>query len=64
MTTANIKVKHAIVSPTCRNNKGILGAGSEAAQRLMEEYYRLVELPINKDAKFHFILQVEREVGQ
>jgi hypothetical protein len=62
MATVNIKAKHAIVSPTCRKNKGMPGAGSEAVQRLMEEYYSLARLPINKDAKFHFILQVEREV--
>jgi hypothetical protein len=55
-----IKAKHAIVTPTCRKSKGQLGAGSEAVQRLMEEYYNLSELEVNKDARFHFVLTVER----
>lgn len=60
MNLPGIKAKHAIVSPTCRGNKGTLGAGSEAVGHLMEEYLTLADLPANKDAKFHFTLSVER----
>lgn len=55
-----IKGKHAIVSPTCRANKGDYGAGHEAAMRLVDEYMVLSQLEANKDAQFNFVLTVER----
>lgn len=55
-----IKAKHAIVSPTCRTNKGNYNAGHEAAIILVNEYFTLACLEINKDAKFNFVLTVER----
>jgi hypothetical protein len=58
MNLPGIKAKHAIVSPTCQANKGILGAGVEASDRLMQEYLALADLPVNKEAKFHFVLSV------
>jgi hypothetical protein len=60
MIVQGIKAKHAIVSPTCQANKGILGAGVEASDSLMQEKLELADLPFNKESKFHFVLSVER----
>ena len=62
MSTIKIKAKHAIITPTCQKNRGMLGAWSEALDRVAIEYYELAQLDINKAAKFHLILEVEREV--
>lgn len=61
MSTIKIKAKHAIVTPTCQTNKGTHSAGREAADRLITEYLELARLDVNKGAKFHFVLEVERE---
>lgn len=58
--TRGIKAKHAIVSPICRTNKTVEGAGREAAETLMAEYLELAGLEANADADFHFVLTVER----
>ncbi len=54
-----IKAQHAIVTPTCRANKGS-GAMEEAINLLRMEYLGLVSHPANTEANFHFILMVDR----
>ena len=49
--------KHAIITPTCRANKGAMGAFEEAVQRLREEYEAC--LPHGEKANFHVVLAVE-----
>ena len=60
MSTIKIKAKHAIVTPTCIANKGEYNAGKEAVNHLISEYLELARLEVNKGAKFHFVLEVER----
>lgn len=54
-----IKAVHAIISPTCRANRGDEGAIDEALRRIKDEYTRLL-LPANAEARFHLVLTVER----
>lgn len=55
-----IKAVHAIISPTCRTNRGIEGAFDEAVRRLREEYLAC-QGEHNKDSNFHVVLTVERK---
>jgi hypothetical protein len=60
MRVPGIKAKHAIVTPVCRANRGPTSAAVEAMALLIDAYTELRELPVNKDADFHFVLFVER----
>ena len=54
-----IKAVHAIVSKTCRLNRGVDGAFEEAVERLRREYLAC-QNDANIDANFHIVLSVER----
>lgn len=56
-----INAKHAIITPTCRANKGADGAFDEAVGRLREEYAACLDA--NPDSNFHVVLSVERGNG-
>lgn len=57
-----IIAKHAIITDTCRNNKGDVGAINEALERIRQEYDNLLQYwPIGKGTKFHIKLIVEYE---
>ncbi len=52
--------KHAIVTDTCRRNKGDYPAGDEAVTRLLNEYFECMDAWKDKGAQFHFVLTIER----
>jgi hypothetical protein len=54
-----IKAQEAVISPTCRANRGVEGAIDEALRRIKDEYMAL-QILVNVDAKFHVVLTVER----
>jgi hypothetical protein len=54
-----IKAVHAIITPTCRNNRGHIEAFDEAVRRLKNEYLAC-QGDANADANFHVVLTVER----
>ena len=56
-----IKAKHAVVSKDCVKFRGAAGAAEFAFELLKDEFLRLRVMEANKDAKFHFVLTVERE---
>ena len=67
--TQNFKtlvVKHAIITPMCRSNRGDLGAFEEAVNRLRDEYMhglsRHVKNPFIKN--FHLKLELEFEENE
>jgi hypothetical protein len=55
-----LAAKHAIVTPTCRQNRTAIGALDEAIERLRQEYIACTEVLENQDAIYHFVLTVER----
>lgn len=57
-TTPGMTAHHAIITPTCRENRGIDGAINEALMRIRAEYL-LCQVPENDGAKFHVVLTVE-----
>jgi hypothetical protein len=55
-----IKAVHAIITDTCRSNRGDINAGKEAISRLAHEYDSLTNWhELGKGVKFHLILAVE-----
>lgn len=53
--------EHAIISDTCRENRGDMGAFDEAVRRLREEYARCIEgWRGTPGVTFHLALTVER----
>ena len=63
MSTVEIKAKHAIVTDVCRTNRTDEGAVDEALDRLREEALRLFQSRGHgRGDKFHFVLNIEREV--
>ena len=58
--TPGICAKHAIVTPTCRNNRTPLGALAEAVERLQLEYVELLNHEGEDEVTYHFVLTVER----
>lgn len=55
-----IKVRHAMISDVCRENKTDEGAIDEALVRLKESYMDTIRhWPIGKEAEFHVVLTVE-----
>ena len=59
--TPGICAKHAIVTPTCRNNRTPLGALAEAVERLQLEYIELLNHEGTDAVTYHFVLTVERK---
>lgn len=59
-TIDGLKVKHAIVTRTCRENRGVEGAIDEALARLRAAYLDTATAPANAAANFHVVLTVDR----
>lgn len=55
----NITAQHAIITPTCRRNKGDAGALNEAFSRLRKQYEQSVE-GWGDRANYHIKLEIER----
>lgn len=56
-----IKGAHAIITPTCRSNRGDFGAFAEAVQRLRTEYAASLAARGNDGSRYHVVLVVEKE---
>lgn len=54
------KAAHAIITKTCRANRGALEAFDEAARRLRERYAEIVGRERNANANFHLVLTLDR----
>ena len=53
--------RHAVITDTCRTNRGDVGAFEEAVSRLREEYGRIVRgWAIGTGVQIHVVLTVER----
>jgi hypothetical protein len=59
-TIPGIKGSHAIITPTCRANRGVYGAWDEAVQRMRAEYLACCQGDANTAASFHVVLTVDR----
>ncbi len=55
-----ITAKHAIITPTCRANKGNSDAFREAVERMFTEYDLLIRHRGEDGARYHLVLSVER----
>ena len=51
-----LKSKHCIITPTCRKNRGDIGAFDEAVRRIEDAYKQYVSMPGNVDAEWHIVL--------
>jgi hypothetical protein len=58
--TPGIAAHHAIITPTCRQGRGAVGAFEEAVRRLLIEYEVCAGAAANAEARFHLVLTVER----
>ena len=56
-----IKARHAIITPVCREGRGVLGAFKEAAKLMEEEYMACMEYICNEQVSFHLVITVDRE---
>lgn len=64
MELPGIKAQHAIITDTCRQNRGDEGAIDEALARLKQEYLATLKFwPIGKDVTFHVALTVDKPVA-
>jgi hypothetical protein len=64
-TIPGIKARHAIVTDTCRANRGNDGVIDEVFDRLRDSYLAASKgWPVGNGAKFHFVLTVERPVAE
>ena len=55
-----LKVRHAIVTKVCRENRGVEGAIDEALARLRAAFLDTASASANSDANFHLVLTVDR----
>lgn len=55
-----MKAAHAIVTDTCRENRGDGAAAHEAARRLIDEYYACLRESQPPGTQYHFVLTIER----
>jgi hypothetical protein len=53
---SGLKSGHRIITPTCRSNRGPLGAFDEAAERLRQTYARYVDGAANNSVNWHLVL--------
>jgi hypothetical protein len=61
-TIPGIRAKHAVISNTCRETHGNLGALEEAFRRVREEYLGiLMNRGSEKGLNFHVVLTLEDE---
>lgn len=51
-----LSVKHKIITPICRQNKGNIGAFNEAINDITKAYEKYSLTPENKDIKWHIVL--------
>ena len=58
-----IKSRHAIVTPTCRENRGDTGAFYAAVDLLRAEYEATLNFKVNENVKFHLVLTVDRNIS-
>ena len=58
-----LTIKHAIITPVCRGNRGDMGAFEEAVQRLREQYIQTLNAyeDMSFIKNFHLKLDVEFE---
>lgn len=56
-----IKAVHAIITDTCRENRGDEGAIDEALRRVKEEYMACAPVWPAGTVQFHVVLTVERK---
>lgn len=54
-----INAIHAVITPTCRQNRGDDGAFDEAMDRLREQYRKTLEIRGEDGAEYHVVLSVE-----
>jgi len=60
-TTINgVCAKHAIITPTCRENRTPCAAFEEAISRVFDEYMEIFNQPGNENVNYHLVLTVER----
>lgn len=60
-TLPGVKAKHAIITDTCRTNRGDQGAFVEAVDRLRVEYNACaLGQPVGRGVAFHLVLVVDR----
>jgi hypothetical protein len=59
-TIDGLKVKHAIVTKVCRQNRGRVGAIDEALERIRAAYIDSASADANAVASFHVVLTVDR----
>ncbi|MBX3579944.1 MAG: hypothetical protein KF723_22300 [Rhizobiaceae bacterium] len=53
---SGLKSGHRIITPTCRMNRGPMGAFDEASERLRAAYAKYVEAPDNNTVNWHLVL--------
>ncbi len=58
-----IKAKHVVITPNCRT-RGDDVAIEDALNRIRKAFKEVAGFEANKDAKFHIILTVERQVKE
>lgn len=57
---SKIKVGEIIIAKNCRKVHGVSGAFDEACKRLKKRYSEALGYPVNKEADFRIIMNVER----
>lgn len=55
-TIPSLKTGHQIITPKCRENRGILGAYREAAERMEETFRKYGPVPENDNVTWHLVL--------
>jgi hypothetical protein len=55
-----IVAKHAIITPTCRENRTPCAAFEEAISRVFDEYMECINTSGNEKVNYHLVLTVER----
>jgi len=60
-TLPGLKSGHQIITPECRQNRGVTPAFLEAAQRLQETYDTYARTQENRDVKWHLVLIRDEE---
>ncbi len=58
-TIPGMKARHAIITPTCRENRTEGGAFDEAVRRLREDYDLICAGRAGTDFDIHMVLTVE-----
>lgn len=51
-----LKSGHAIITPTCRQNRTVTGAFLEASERIQKLYDQYARAEGNKDVNWHLVL--------